>query len=242
MGNIGKDDIVEDFHGTKVADPYRWLEDPSSEDTEEWVKEWNKECDTYFTDTKTKDEDIKRLEELFDYPKFSTPQTVEGKSFYLRNEGLQSQALLYVKEDGKEEVLIDPNGLSDDGTIAMTNYFISHDGKYVAYALSTHGSDWQEIRVRNVESKKDEEDHLIDVKFTNVAWLPDHSGFYYSRYPNPDSVSKEEEGHHNKVYLHKLDQEQDKDELIFERPDFKELMFSPMISEDKNYLILHVFH
>lgn len=242
MSEIRKDDIIEDFHGTKVADPYRWLEDPKSEDTKQWVKHWQKECDTYFSGARTKKEDMERLEELFDYPKFSAPRFVEGKFFYLRNEGLQNQAVLYVKDGSGEKELIDPNSLSEDGTVAMTNYFISHDGKYVAYALSTHGSDWQEIRVRNVETKEDERDHLVNVKFTNVAWLPDNSGFYYSRYPDPKTVTKEEEGLYNKIYLHKLGTDQEEDRLIFERPDFKELMFSPRISDDKGYLVLHVFH
>lgn len=238
-----KDNIVEDFHGTKVADPYRWLEDPESEETKQWIQQMNEKSDEYFSATTTREEDKEKLEELWDYPKFSVPRIVNKRLFYQRNDGLQNQAILYMKDEtGEERIIIDPNLLSDDGTVAMTNYFISHDGKYIAYCLSTHGSDWQEIRVRNVDTAEDEPDSLVHVRFSSIAWLPDNSGFYYRRFPDPSTVSKEEEGNNSKVYLHKLGTDQKEDELIFEQPEQKELMHSPMISDDKNYIVMHVFH
>lgn len=238
-----KDKIIDDFHGTKVADPYRWLEDPESADTKQWVKAMGEQCDTYFSQMNTKEVDKEKLEQLWDYPKYFVPQKVNKRLFYQRNDGLQNQAVLYMKDEtGEEKVMIDPNSLSDDGTVAMTNYFISNDGTYIAYALSTHGSDWQEIRVRNVETGKDEVDYLEHVKFTNVAWAPDDNGFYYSRFPDPSTVNKEDEGNFNKIYYHELGADQNEDRFIYERADHKELMFRPMISDDENYLIIHVFH
>src|SRR5690606_36968067 len=141
-----KDNIIEDFHGTKVTDPYRWLEDPDSEETQSFVNEMRKQCEMYFSQSETRNEDKKRLEELWNYPKVSVPRIVEGWRFYSKNSGLQNQPVLYVQVGEKEEVLLDPNRLSDDGTIALMNYSVSYDAEYIAYALSTHGSDWQEIR------------------------------------------------------------------------------------------------
>src|SRR5690625_1710319 len=127
MSEIRKDDIVEDFHGTKVADPYRWLEDPESEETKQWIQQMNEKSDEYFSATTTREEDKEKLEELWDYPKFSVPRIVNKRLFYQRNDGLQNQAILYMKDEtGEERIIIDPNLLSDDGTVAMTNYFISH--------------------------------------------------------------------------------------------------------------------
>lgn len=237
-----KDNIIEDFHGTKVTDPYRWLEDPDSEETQSFVNEMRKQCEMYFSQSETRNEDKKRLEELWNYPKVSVPRIVKGWRFYSKNSGLQNQPVLYVQVGEKEEVLLDPNRLSDDGTIALMNYSVSYDAEYIAYALSTHGSDWQEIRVRSVKTKQDEPDRIKFVKFTNIAWAPDNSGFYYSRFPDPAVIPKEDEGKHHKVYFHKLGTQQEDDQLIFERPNHKELTFSPMISHDEKYLILHVYH
>ncbi|HLS35139.1 MAG TPA: prolyl oligopeptidase family serine peptidase [Bacillota bacterium] len=242
MVKARKDDVVENFHGTKVADPYRWLEDPESEETKAWVQSIGEKCRAYFESTTTREEDETRLKELFDYSKLSVPKMVENRLFYLRNDGLQNQAVLYMKENDEEKILIDPNKLSEDGTTAMSNYFISHDGRKVAYAISKHGSDWQEILVRDVDAGEDLSDHIKHVKFTNVAWLPDNSGFYYSRFPDPATVSEEDDGNYNKIYLHKLGTPQSDDELIYERPDYKELMFMPMISDDDKYLVIHAAH
>lgn len=240
MQTYKKSDIVEDFHGTKVADPYRWLEDPTSEYTKQWVAEMNKQCQTYFEQTSTKEEDRNRLTQLWNYPKFFVPKKVEGRLFYQKNDGLQNQAVLYVKDGENESVLIDPNTLSDDGTVAMTNYSFSGDGKYVAYATSVHGSDWQQIRVREIETGRDLKDYIQWVKFTTIAWSPDHSGFYYSRFPQPGTVSEEDESNYNKVYFHKLGTPQADDLLIYEHPDNKSLMFFPIVSDDEKYIGLNV--
>ncbi|SET00520.1 prolyl oligopeptidase Serine peptidase. MEROPS family S09A [Oceanobacillus limi] len=242
MINVKKDNIIENFHGTEVADPYRWLENPDSKESMEWSNWMKEQCDAYFSDTTTKEDDKKRLEELWNFPKFFVPQKVKDQIFYQRNDGLQNQAILYKQGDKEDTVLIDPNVLSDDGTVAMTNYKFSNDGRYMAYATSTHGSDWQEIRVRNVRTGQDMDDLIQYVKFTNIAWLPDHSGFFYSRFPKPGSVKPEDESNYNKVYLHKLGTDQSEDVLIHEQPEEKELMFSPVVSEDETYLCLYVLH
>lgn len=241
MRTLRKDNIVEDFHGTKVADPYRWLEDPSSEETKEWSKSLGVQSNTYFSQSKTRESDKQRLGELWNYPKFFVPKQVKNRLFYQKNDGLQNQAVLYQRDGDQDTVIIDPNTLSEDGTVAMTNYSFSNDGNYVGYATSTHGSDWQEIHVRDVQSGEDLEDHIQYVKFTSIAWAPDHAGFYYSRFPEPGSVKAEDESNYNAVYFHKLGTVQSTDQPIHEQPEDKELMFSPSVSDDEKNLCLHVF-
>ncbi len=237
-----KGSTVDDFHGTKVADPYRWLEDPTSAETKEWVRFMGEQCDNYFSTSQTKQTDVERMEKLWNYPEYFTPKKVGNQLFYQKNSGLQNQAVLYVQAEDEDPVeLIDPNELSEDGTVALINYTIRNDGKYIAYSLSTHGSDRQEIRVRNIETKEDTTDVLSHVKFTNMAWAPDDSGFYYSRFPALGTVNKEDENNYSKVYFHTLGADQSEDELIYERPDAKELMFSASISDDEQFLCMHVF-
>ncbi|MHC0036346.1 prolyl oligopeptidase family serine peptidase [Pseudoneobacillus sp. C159] len=239
-----RDEVIENFHGTEVADPYRWLEDPQSPEALEWVKGMQKEYETYFADTEqTKQQDRERLTELWNFPKFFVPKKVANRLFYQKNDGLQNQAVLYVKElnsDG-EKVLIDPNLLSEDGTVALTNHAISSNAEYIAYATSQSGSDWQIIRVRKVETGEELADHIQWVKFTSIAWSPDHSGFYYNRFPQPGTVGADEEGCYSKVYFHKIGTSQDDDILIHEQPEDKELMFAPFISTDEKYVGLNVF-
>ncbi|WP_236687118.1 prolyl oligopeptidase family serine peptidase [Ornithinibacillus californiensis] len=236
-----KDNIVEDYHGTKVNDPYRWLENPTSAETLEWSNWMGEKCDTYFSEATTRDEDRKRLEELWNYPKYFVPKKIKGELYYQKNDGLQNQAVLFRKDADKEVVVLDPNKLSDDGTVAMTNYAFSKDGKYLAYATSTHGSDWQEIRILDLKNGADLEDHIQHVKFTSITWAPDSTGFFYSRFPEPGSVDPEDESNFNKVFFHQIGDKQVDDQLIHEQPEDKELMFSSFISDDDKYLCLYVF-
>lgn len=237
-----KSNIVEDFHGTKVADPYRWLEEPNSEETIEWGKEQGKKCEAYFQETSTREEDKARLTDLWNYPKLFVPKRVKGKLFYQKNDGLQNQAILYKNDGEKDSILIDPNKLSDDGTVAMTNFSFSGDGRYLAYATSKNGSDWQELFVREIESAEDLGDHIQWVKFTSLSWAPDHSGFFYSRFPEPGTVSEEESGNYSKIYFHKLGTPQSEDTLIYEQPENKELMFTSFVTHDDQYIYLEVNH
>ncbi|WP_047981503.1 prolyl oligopeptidase family serine peptidase [Ornithinibacillus contaminans] len=241
MTTIKKDTIVEDYHGTKVRDPYRWLEDPDSDQSIEWGNWMKQRSDTYFSETTTRDTDRKRLEELWNFPKYFVLKQINDLLYYQKNDGLQNQAILFQKDGDTETVVLDPNTLSEDGTVAMTNFSFSKDGKYLAYATSTHGSDWQEIRVRDLETSQDLEDHIQYVKFTSITWAPDSSGFFYSRFPEPGTVLPEDESNFNKVFFHQLGAIQDADQLIHEQPEDKELMFSTFLSDDDKYLCLYVF-
>lgn len=238
-----KGSIIENFHGTKVADPYRWLEDPASTETKEWAQAMGEKSNQYFSEGDVRAEDKGRLTELWDYEKYTVPKKVNNRLFFQRNSGLQNQAVLYMQDADKEPVvLIDPNTLSDDGTVALINYTVSNNGKYVAFSISTHGSDEQEIRVREIESQQDTKDVIEHVKFSGIAWMPNDSGFYYSRFPTPGTVEKEDENNYNKVYFHTLGSDQSEDEVIYEQPDEKELMFQALISDDEEYLCFHVNH
>jgi prolyl oligopeptidase len=239
-----KDEVIEDFHGTLVADPYRWLEDPQSPETLEWVKGMQKEYESYFADIQmTQQQDRQRLMELWNFPKFFVPKKVENRLFYQKNDGLQNQAVLFAKEldMDKESILIDPNLFSEDGTVALTNYSISRNAEYIAYATSQSGSDWQIIRIRKVETGEELADYIQWVKFTSIAWSPDHSGFYYNRFPQPGTVGADEEGCYSRVYFHKIGTSQEDDRLVHEQPKDKELMFSPFVSTDGKYVGLNVF-
>lgn len=235
-----KDNVAGDFHGTKVSDPYRWLEEANSAESIAWADEMVKQCDTYFGTAPSKAKDKERLEELWNYPKYVVPEVVKNRLFYQKNDGLQNQAVLYRQTDGLDEVVIDPNQLSDDGTVAMTNYEVSHEGKYIGYATSTHGSDWQKIYIRDVDSKEDLSDCIEHVKFSSITWAPDDSGFFYSRFPDPETVSEENEGKYHAVYFHELKTPQQDDELVFEDRKDKDLMHIPLLSDDKRYLYLYV--
>jgi prolyl oligopeptidase len=232
---------MDDYHGTKVSDPYRWLENPDSEHSINWSNWMGERCEAYFSKIATRDTDRKRLEELWNYPKNFVPKKVKDKLYFQKNDGLQNQAVLYRKDEDKDVVILDPNSLSEDGTVAMTNYSFSKDGKYLAYATSTHGSDWQEIHVQDLTTGKDLEDHIQHVKFTSITWAPDNTGFFYSRFPEPGSVEPEDESNFNKVFFHKLGDPQANDTLIHEQPEDKELMFSSFISDDDQYLCLYVY-
>ncbi len=238
---VKKDNIVEDYHGTKVSDPYRWLEDPTSSDSIEWSNWMGEKCHTYFSGLETKEADRKRLEELWNFPKYFVPKKVKGKLYYQKNDGLQNQAVLFRNEGDKDVVVLDPNTFSEDGTVAMTNYSFSKDGRFLAYATSTHGSDWQEIQVHDLSTGENLKDHIQHVKFTSITWAPDSTGFFYSRFPEPGSVAPEDESNYHKVFFHKLGNPQEADELIHEQPEDKELMFSSFISDDEKYICLYVY-
>ena len=235
-----KDDIVEDYHGTKVAAPFRWLEDDESKDTTEFIAYQDQLCSEYFEDIPVIDEYKSRLKDFLNYDDYYVPKKVEELLFYEKKEGLQNQPVLYLeRENGDQrEVFIDPNELSDDGTVAMNQYFPSKHGKYVAYSISAHGSDWQTIKIRDVESKEDLEDELNWCRFTNAAWIDDES-FYYTRFPKEGEVPEEERSNYAKIYKHKLNTPQSEDVLIYEEPEDKEISFFPGITDDDKYLIIH---
>lgn len=239
-----RDAIVDNFHGTPVADPYRWLEDPAAPATRAWVDAQNARTRALLDAAPDRAAIRARLAAIWDYPKQGVPYRRGDRTFFSRNDGLQNQAVLYVQDApaAAPRVLIDPNTLSADGTVALTSESVSRDGRLLAYGISQGGSDWQVIRIRDVASGEDYPDEIRWCKFAGAAWHPDGSGFYYSRFPAPGTVPPEDESNYNKVYWHRLGAPQEEDSLVYERPDAKGLGFSPYISDDGKYLFLHVWH
>ncbi|GJQ19903.1 MAG: prolyl endopeptidase [Bacteroidia bacterium] len=236
-------DAVDDFHGTRVADPYRWMEQENDPRLKMWIEQQNVLTSAYLKDVPARERFKQRLLELLNYPRYSVPVRNGTMYFYTRNDGLQNQSVLYVQEGlaGTPRVLINPNDLSEDGTVALVNRRASKDGSLLAYGLSTGGSDWQEIRICRVADGKGFDDFIRWTKFAQVAWTPDNRGFFYSRFPDPSTVAPEEQSYHMKVYWHQVGTSQSADKLVYERPDAKELGFNPLVTDDGKYLILFVW-
>lgn len=240
-----RQDLVETLHGVQIADPYRWLEDVDAPATKAWVSAQNELSDQYFADTPGRDKIRTRLEELWNYDKYSIPRQETNRIFFSKKEGLQNQGVLYWKEDTQEaepKVLLDPNTLSEDGTVALSSWSVSDDGTLLAYGLSDGGSDWMEWKVREVDTGKDLDDHLKWIKFSGASWARDGSGFYYSRYDAPGSGEELEEVNLNqKVYFHRIGTPQSEDELIFHQPEFPKRRYGAWVTEDGRYLTIGIW-
>ncbi|HEY8459433.1 MAG TPA: prolyl oligopeptidase family serine peptidase [Blastocatellia bacterium] len=239
-----KVDQIDDYHGVKVADPYRWLENPDSADSRAWIEAQNKLTFSFLNEIPERARIKERLTKLWNYEKYSQPFKEGGRYFYFKNDGLQNQNVLYVLKslDGEPRVLLDPNKLSTDGTVALSGYAVSEDGKYLAYGLATSGSDWQEWKVREVETGKDLPDLIKWVKFSGASWTADGKGFFYSRYDEPNEKTKlEDANYYQKLYYHRLGSPQSEDILVYERKDQKEWGFSGQVTEDGRYLIVSVW-
>ncbi|MGB3516208.1 MAG: prolyl oligopeptidase family serine peptidase [Elainellaceae cyanobacterium] len=237
-------DHVDDYHGTAVADPYRWLEDPDSPDSRAWIEAQNQLTFKYLQQIPSRETLRDRITQLWDYEKFGTPFKVGDRYFYFKNDGLQNQSILYTLPslDAEPQLLLDPNGLSEDGTVALSSFAISEDARFMAYGLSSSGSDWQEWQVRSVETGEDLSDHLKWVKFSGAAWSHDHQGFFYSRYDEPSADSQfEAVNYYQKLYYHRLGTPQADDVLIYDRPDEKEWGFSGSVTDDGRLLIISVW-
>jgi prolyl oligopeptidase len=235
-----KGDQVDNYHGTQVADPYRWLEDPDSEETKAWVEAQNQVTFGYLKEISVREKIQQRLTQLWNYERYEIPFKEGNSYFYLKNDGLQNQSVLYTLKslDGEPTVLLDPNKLSEDGTVALSGLSISKDGKFLAYGLSTSGSDWQEWKVRDVETGEDLEDHIQWIKFSGVSWTHDSKGFFYSRCYEP---TLEDANYYQKLFYHRLGTPQSEDILIYHRPDQKGWGFSGGVSGDGRYLIISVW-
>ena len=234
---------VDHYHGVEVADPYRWLEDPSSQSTQDWIKAQNELTFNYLAKIPVREKIQQRLTQLWDYEKYGIPFKRGERYFYSKNDGLQNQNILYTLTslDGEPKVLIDPNQWSDDGTVSLSNYSVSDDGKFIAYGISSSGSDWREWKVKNIETGEDLTDHLQWVKFSGVSWTNDNQGFFYSRYNEPNDNTKFEDiNYYQKLYYHRLGTSQSEDKLIYHRPDQKQWMFNGKVTEDGRYLIIYV--
>lgn len=237
---------VDDYHGVKIDDPYRWLEQDvrESEDVHQWVQAQNQVTFGYLESISEREIIEKRLTELWNYEKFQVPFRIGGRYYYQRNDGLQNQYVLYVQEslDAGSEVLIDPNQWSKDGTVALAGVYPSTDGRYLAYTIQDGGSDWRTARVMDLESRELLPETLDWLKFTNVSWAADGSGFYYSRYPAPDSDEKFQSLNMNQaVWFHAVGTPQAEDVQIYARPDNPEWGFAPEVSHDGRHLVITVW-
>ncbi len=238
-----KTDHVDDYHGTKVADPYHWLEDANSEQTKAWVEAENKITFGYLRKLPAWESIHQRVSQLWDYEKFGVPHKEGGRYFFSKNSGVQNQSVIYTAPSLAAEPteLLDPNKLSDDGTVALNGYAISKDGKYMAYSLSTSGSDWIEWHVKDVTTGIDLTDQVKWSKFSGASWTPDNKGFFYSRYDAPDEKTQlQTTNYFQKLYYHRLGDPQDKDTLVYERKDQKEWGFGGDVTDDGKFLIIHV--
>ncbi len=236
-------DQVDDYHGTKVGDPYRWLEDTDSAETHAWVEAENKVTFGYLEKIPYRQAIRDRLTKLWNYERYTVPSQHGGRYFFQHNTGLQNQNVLLVAESltAEPRVLFDPNPLSPDGTVALADTEISDDGKLMAYAIATSGSDWTEWHVRDIDTGKDLSDDLKWVKFSGASWTKDNKGFYYSRYDEPKGAALREANYFHKLYYHRLGTAQSEDKLIYERPDNKELGFSGNVTDDGRYLVITVW-
>ena len=200
-----KVDHVDDYHGIKVADPYRWLEDTNSKETADWVEAENKVTEEYLSKIPFRDALRKKLTDLWNYEKYSAPSKHGSYYIYSKNDGLQEQNVIYMQSglDAKPEVLLDPNKLSSDGSVSLGGLAISNDNKYLAYGISRGGSDWREFYVMDVQTKKLTDDVIKWAKFTGTAWYKE--GFYYSRYDEPKPGEElKQTNEFQKLYFHKL--------------------------------------
>ncbi|MEM7315596.1 MAG: S9 family peptidase, partial [Planctomycetota bacterium] len=216
-------DHTDDYHGTKVADPYRWLEDDvrTSKEVEAWVAAENKVTQAYLANIPARKKIEERLTELWNYEKYGSPFKEGGRYFYYKNDGLQNQNVLYKMDslEGEPSVLIDPNSWTKDGTIALSGLALSEDGKYVAYGTAEAGSDWNTWKVKEIESGKVLDDELKWIKFSGATWSKDSKGFYYGRYQEPKEGDEFQSLNMNqKVYYHEVGTPQSRDKLVYERP------------------------
>ncbi len=238
-----RDNTVDTYHGVKVPDPFRPLEDPDSEVTRAWVEAENKITFDYLEKIPARGPLKQRITELWNYEKFGIPSKEGERYAFSRNSGLQNQSVVYTAESlsGEPRVLIDPNTLTKDGTTALSGASFSHDGKLFAYGLASAGSDWQEWKLRDVETGKDLDDQLKWIKFSGASWTKDGKGFYYGRYPEPQAGDNLKGANFfQKLYYHKVGTPQSEDVLIYERPDQKIWQFSGNATDDGKYLVITI--
>ena len=236
-------DQVDDYNGVKVADPYRPLEDPDAPGSQKWIEAENKITFDFLNTIPEREGIKKRLTEVWDYERFGIPFKEKGRYFFSKNSGLQNQNVLYTATNFIEQpkILLDPNTLAKDGTIALSGADVTEDSKLLAYGLATAGSDWQQWKVRDVETGKDRTDLVDWVKFSDASWKKDGSGFFYSRYDKPDEKNKLRTAVYNhKLFFHQIGTPQAQDKLIYERPDQKEWLLNSEVTDDGRYLIITV--
>ena len=241
-----RDQTVTDYFGTRVPAPYRWMEDMQSPALHSWVAAENRLTDAYLARIPVRAWITRRLTQLWNFPKESAPIQVAGsRIFFRRNAGLQNQSVLYVQDSptGQPRVLIDPNKLSPDGSVALVDLQPSPDGRYLAYALSAGGSDWETLHVLDASTGKTLSDIVHWVKFSNISWTNGDNGFFYSRYPTPPKTNAiNQEVVNQQLYFHALGQPQSADRLIYRRPDLAHWLIQGQVSEDGHYLFVSLIN
>ncbi len=235
-----KGDVKDNYHGTEISDPYRWLEDDNSHETKAWVEAQNKVTQEYLGKIKFRDKLKNRITELYNYEKFGQPFKAGKNYMFFKNDGLQEQSVLYIQNSltGEPRVFLDPNKFSQDGTTSLAGVYISNDGKYCGYAISKGGSDWNEFFVKEVESGKELSDHLKWIKFSGMSWYGD--GFFYSRYEEPTGDVLKGKNEFQKVYYHKLGTDQKDDQLVYKNDAQPEEIYSADVTDDEGFLFLYV--
>ncbi|HWL94385.1 MAG TPA: prolyl oligopeptidase family serine peptidase [Phycisphaerae bacterium] len=239
-----RQDQVDTIHGAAIADPYRWLEDDNSAETKDWVERQNKVTFGYLESIPERRELHERLEKIWNYERYGTPIKRGDRYFFSRNDGLQNQSVMYVMEglNGEPRVLLDPNRLSSDGTVALSNFDVDYDGNKVVYGLSDGGSDWRTFHVKDVATGEDLADKIQWVKFSEAAWARNGQGFFYSRYEEPQKGAELSGANYfQKLYFHELGTSQADDKLVYERPDQKEWGFGATVSDDGEYLLISIW-
>ncbi len=234
-----KSDTFDVYFGKKIQDPYRWLENPNSEETKKWVAEENKLTFDYLDKIPFREKIIKRLFQTYNYPRMTSPLKKAGKYFFLKNNGLQNQDILYYQESLKDtpKILLDPNQFDKEGKISLGEYSISKNGRYLAYAVSQGGSDWRKIYIKNIETGEIMPDSLMWVKFSTIAWYKD--GFFYSRYPEPNTNENLTDTNKNhQICYHRIHSSQKDDLPVFENHKFPDRILSATVTNDERYLII----
>jgi len=235
-----KSDQIDNYHGTPVSDPYRWLEDASDPQVQAWTKAHNERTRAYLDQFPALEKIKARLTELWNFQKYEGIHKAGGKYFIAKNDGLQNQAVIYQQDSLAAEpaLLLDPNTLSEDGTVAIFQQSYSKDGTLMGYSLSSSGSDWQEIHILNTETGEKFEEVLQWCKFAGISWTADNAGFYYNRLTEPTDKWGDDTDLRSQVWWHTLGPSQPADKLVFENPDDPSLRYWPHLTEDKQYLLL----
>jgi prolyl oligopeptidase len=238
-----RSDVVDDYHGTRVPDPYRWLEDPDSPESRGWIEAQNRLTAAYLAEIPARATIRERLTKLWNYPKYGTPFRKARRYFFFKNDGLQNQSVLYTQASLTKdpETLLDPNLLSADGTVALSTVAVSDDGRLLAYGTSASGSDWEEFRVRDVARARDLPDHLKWIKFSGASWTSDGAGFFYSRYPEPRDKALTDVNRFQRLYYHRVGTDQAQDVLVYERPDQPDWGMNAEVTDDGRYAVLNVW-
>jgi prolyl oligopeptidase len=237
---------VDDYFGTKVSDPYRWMEDVDSAELKTWIDAENELTQAYLAKVPVRETMQRRLMELINFERYTAPERRGTRYFYSHNSGLQNQNVLYWQEglDGEPKVLLDPNTFSEDGTVAISGFSVTDDGSLAAYSIADAGSDWVKWHVRDVITGEDLADVVAWSKFSGASWMKDGSGFFYARYDEPAADASEAEAlktanYFHKIFFHRLGTLQSEDRLVFHRPDDGELHVAAAVTEDGRYLVIH---